>query len=210
MMKTLIIIGAGGHGKVVADAAEQMAHWNEIVFVDLLFPELKKCGSWDVVAKNFDALENQDSSLEFVVAIGDNATRLKVFLQCTSLGFHPVSIIHPSSYISPYVKIGAGSVVFANAVVNVSASLGRCCIVNTGATIDHDCTLGESVHISPGANIAGEVSIGDKSWVGIGACVKQQIEIGDNVIVGAGAAVVSNVSNDLVVTGTPARQLSLS
>jgi len=206
-LKRLIVVGAGGHGKVVADAAEQMACWDLIEFVDLKFPGLSTCGHWSVVAKDLDQLGNSYQRADFIVAVGDNTVRMKALSSCLSLGFNLVTITHPGAYVSKHSEIGLGSVIFANAAINVDASIGRCCIINTGATVDHDCYLDDAVHVSPGVNLAGEVSVGKMSWLGIAACVKQQITIGDNVMIGAGAVVVNNISSNSTVVGVPAKPL---
>lgn len=202
-MKTLVVIGAGGHGKVVADAAETTGRWQNIVFVDKRWPELKSCAHWSVVTQDVNDLPSV-VDIDFVVAIGDNRTRARVFSQCVEAGLNPVSVIHPSAVISRYAEIGLGCVVFAGAVVNIGAKIGECAIVNTGATIDHDCVIGHSVHISPGAHLAGEVSVADFCWIGIGASVKQCLSISDDVVVGAGACVVSNIAEPGVYVGVPA------
>lgn len=202
-MKTLVVVGAGGHGKVVADAAEASGRWQNIVFVDKRWPELKSCAHWLVVAQNVNDFPSAEY-LDFIVAIGDNRTRARVFGQCVEAGLNPVSIIHPSAVISRYAEIGLGSVVFAGSVINIGAKLGICTIVNTGATIDHDCEIGEYVHISPGANLAGEVTVGYFSWIGIGASVKQCLTITGDVVVGAGACVVSNILDPGTYVGVPA------
>jgi sugar O-acyltransferase (sialic acid O-acetyltransferase NeuD family) len=202
-MSSLLIIGAGGHGKVVADAAETSGRWKNIVFIDKRWPELKSCAHWPVVAQDAEDFPS-DETLDFIVAIGDNRTRARVFDQCVALGLNPVSVIHPSATISKYAEIGLGCVVFAGAVINVGAKIGQCAIVNTGATIDHDCVIGCSVHVSPGAHLAGEVSVGDFSWIGIGASVKQCLTITNDVVVGAGACVVSDISDSGIYVGVPA------
>lgn len=204
----LIIIGAGGHGKVVADAARMSNRWNRIAFVDDIYPKNKKCSSWDIIGSiNSMSL---DASAEFVVAIGDNYTRFKVFSNLKGKGMKAASIVHPTAYISPDSVIGSGTVVLANAVINIGSSLGDCCIVNTSTTIDHDCVIGNSAHISPGANLAGEVNVGDFSWVGIGAAIRQQVCIGNDVVVGAGAVVLNDIADKLIVVGVPAKPLLAS
>lgn len=202
-MKTLVVIGAGGHGKVVADAAESTGRWQNIVFVDKRWPELKSCAHWSVVAQDVKDLPS-DQALDFIVSIGDNRTRARVFDLCVEAGLKPVSVIHPSATISRRAELSVGCVVFAGAVINIGAKIGQCAIVNTGATIDHDGLIGNSVHISPGAHLAGEVTVGDFSWIGIGATVKQCLSISDDVVVGAGACVVSNITEPGVYVGVPA------
>lgn len=202
-MKTLVVVGAGGHGKVVADAAEITGRWQNIVFVDKRWPELKYCAHWSVVAQDIKDLLTTER-VDFIVAIGDNRTRARVFELCVEAGLNPVSVIHPSAVISRYTEIGLGCVVFAGAVINIGSKIGQCAIVNTGATIDHDGVIGHSVHISPGAHLAGEVTVGDFSWIGIGASVKQCLSISDDVVVGAGACVVSNIAEAGIYVGVPA------
>jgi sugar O-acyltransferase (sialic acid O-acetyltransferase NeuD family) len=204
-VSVLYVVGAGGHGKVVADAAHRMGLWAEIRFIDKRWPELENCAHWPVVANDIAACE---VGSDFIVAIGHNQTRLRVFDECVAAGLNPVTIIHPHACISAFASIEMGSVVFAGVVVNIGAVVERCAILNTGATVDHDCKIGVGVHVSPGAHLAGEVSVGDYSWIGIGASVKQCLNIGSNVIVGAGAAVVSDVMNDKVAVGVPAANLS--
>lgn len=208
-MRRLVVVGAGGHGKVVADAAEQMNQWKEILFMDKSGSLITHCGPWSVVSED-KISDLLDGSVDFVVAIGDNLKRFRIFEQLQNLGLRPVSVIHPSAAVSRYAELGAGSVVFAGAVINIDAKVGACSIVNTGATIDHDCVIGCSVHISPGANLAGDVSVGDFSWIGIGASVKQCVTITGNVVVGAGACVVANIAEPGVYIGIPAKKNSYS
>lgn len=206
-MKKLIIIGAGGHGKVVADAAQKMEMWDSIEFVDLRYPELKLCGPWPIIGKHLTDLEYPTDSLNFLVAIGDNALRLKLHKEALNCGFEAAKIIHPRASVSEFAEVGKGVVIFANAVVNINASISDCAIINTAATVDHDCKISEAVHLSPGVNLAGEVSVGKETWVGIGASVIQQIKIAENVIVGAGAVVISDIPKNTTVVGLPARPL---
>lgn len=205
-MKRLVIVGAGGHGKVVADAAEAMRKWSEIVFVDTKYPHLKSCSHWSVVG-NDGCLDRLACDAEFIVAIGSNAIRGSVHSTLVSKGLKIATIIHPRSYVSAYCQIGSGSVVFAGAVINVDCRIGEATIINTGATVDHDCIIGDSTHISPGAHLAGEVSVGVGTWIGIGASVIQQINIGDRVTVGAGAIVVSDISDGVTAVGIPAKPI---
>jgi sugar O-acyltransferase (sialic acid O-acetyltransferase NeuD family) len=201
----LVIFGAGGHAKVVADAAACQGCWSEIVFLDDRWPALAKSGAWPIVGTITDYTTHISHSDTIVVAIGNAIVRLALLRQCVVMGYKLATIIHPSAVVSQYAKIGAGVVVFANAVVNIDAVLGLGCIVNTNAVVEHDVVLGEGVHICPGASVAGGVTIGDQTWVGIGSCVRQGLSIGSEVIIGAGAAVVSNISDKQTVVGVPAK-----
>lgn len=205
-MKRLAILGASGHGKVVAEAAEA-GGWTEIVFFDDAWPSCVANGVWPVVGAGMELLGRTNEFDGVVVAIGNNAVRLAKTLSLVQQGAKMATLIHPSACVSRHAKVGAGSVVFAGAVVNPGATVGAGCILNTGCSVDHDCILADYVHISPGARLAGGVSVGQCSWIGIGASVKQMVDIGEHVVVGAGAAVVANVIDGVTVVGVPARAL---
>lgn len=206
-MSRLVIVGAGGHGKVCADVATLMGNWDEIVFVDQKYPEINSCGAWPVIAASLEDLKNSgDPGSSFFVAIGDNHIRDKVHAALTELGYEPVTLIHPNAVVANDTQIGIGTVVCAGAVVNIGAKIGDCCIINTGATVDHDCLVGNAVHISPGANLAGEVTVGDYSWLGTGVSTKQVLSIGSNVVIGVGAAVVHDCIEPGKYAGVPAKR----
>ncbi|MCH8544996.1 MAG: acetyltransferase [Alcanivorax sp.] len=200
----LAILGASGHGKVVADCAESCG-WDEVVFFDDRWPECCINSHWPVVGDTAALLASAGDYQGVLVAIGDNAARAQKLALLRDAGLPLTTLIHPAATVSEYATIGPGTVVFAGAVVNVDARLGVGCIINTGATVDHDCQLGDAVHISPGAHLAGGVQVGRQAWIGIGASVKQQIVIGAHAMVGAGAAVVDNVAEGALVVGVPAK-----
>lgn len=206
MNKKLAILGASGHGKVVADTAE-CCGWQDILFFDDAWPQMADIGNW-LVAGNTETLLSRAGEFDgILVAIGNNAIRRAKLEQLKLSGARLPVLIHPSAVVSSRASIGLGTVVFASAVVNAYAIIGDGAILNTGCSVDHDCTLGLCVHISPGARLAGGVDVGDGSWIGIGACVTQLIRIGSNVVVGAGAAVVHDISDKMIVAGVPARTL---
>ncbi len=206
-MPVLLIIGAGGHGKVVADAALEAGLWDEIVFLDDAWPEKKHNGHWDVHGRVNQFSEWRRRCTHAVVAIGNNQLRMELQAKLDAAGFALATIVHPSAQVSRFAKLGSGSVVFANAVVNVGAEVGDAAIINTAATIDHDCRLGHGVHVSPGGHLGGGVTVGEFSWVGIGAAIRHCIVIGTNVTIGAGAVVVSDIEDNITAVGSPARQL---
>lgn len=203
-MKTLAILGASGHGKVVADAA-LAGGWDAIEFFDDAWPSLECVGPWPVLGSSAELLRMAGAVDGAVVAIGNNRVRLTKMRELRMKGVPLVSVVHPAAVISRYAAVGVGCVVFAGAVVNAFARLGEGCIVNTGATIDHDCELADGVHMSPGSNLGGGVVVGEATWIGIGACVRHYVSIGSDVIVGAGAAVVDDVAPGATVVGVPAR-----
>lgn len=205
-MKRLLIIGAGGHGKVVADAA-LLSGWDRVAFLDDRAGTLTQVLGLPVIGE-LPALREHASAVDAaVVAIGAARLRLELQEQCVAAGLSIATIIHPSASVSRFATLGPGSVVFAHAVINPGTTLGRAGIVNTAATIDHDCRLGDGVHLSPGTHLGGAVVVGDRTWVGIGAVVRQGIEIGHDSIVGAGAAVVAAVLPHTTVVGVPAKSM---
>ena len=204
MMRKLALLGAGGHGKVVADSA-LCAGWQEVVFYDDAWPRVQSCGPWPV-AGNSEQLRLDMAGFDgVVVTIGNNAVRLDKQRWLQQGGAALVSVVHPAACVSRYASIGPGSVVMAGAVLNIDAKLGKACIINTGATVDHDCQLADGVHVSPGAHLSGEVQVGQASWIGVGAAIKQGVTLGERVMVGAGAVVIRSVADDVTVVGNPAR-----
>ncbi|TRO10073.1 acetyltransferase [Ectopseudomonas mendocina] len=203
-MRRLAILGASGHGKVVADTAECVG-WHVVEFFDDAWPQLQNNGCW-AVSGDSNALIRRLTQFDGVlVAIGNNRIRHEKLCELERAGATIVSVIHPAAMVSRYASVATGSVVFANVVVNAGVQIGIGAILNTGCSVDHDCILGHSVHVSPGARLAGGVQVGDSSWIGIGASVRQLVRIGSNVTVGVGAAVVADIADGLTVVGVPAR-----
>lgn len=203
-MSRLAILGASGHGKVLADTAE-CCGWDSVEFFDDAWPSLQLNHTWAVCGNTSVLHERLPQFNGVLVAIGDNYVRQTKLRELLAAGARVVTLIHPSAVVSRHATIEPGSVVLAGAVVNVGTKVGLGAILNTGCSVDHDCVLGAAVHVSPGARLAGGVSVGDLSWVGIGACVRQSIRLGTSVVVGAGAAVVADVADGMTVVGVPAR-----
>ncbi len=208
-MKRLAILGASGHGKVVADTAG-LAGWDTVVFYDERWPDVTSVGPWPIAGRMADLVEASTSFEGVVVAIGDNAVRLRLIRQLAAHGLALPAVIHPAASVSAHAAVGSGTVVFAGAVVNAFATIGAGCIINTAATVDHDCVLADGVHVSPGAHLGGGVHLGESAWIGIGASVKQGVAIGATAVVGAGAAVIADIPDGAVVGGVPARVLRQS
>jgi len=202
-MSTLIIIGAGGHGKVVADCAEQIGKYKKIVFLDDSYPERTKQHIWDIIGKTKSFSQYIDSA-DFIVAIGENKLRLEILSTLINAKAQITSLIHPSAYVSPHSIMGLGVVVFAKAVVNIGSEIKNGCIINTGATVDHDCIIEKMVHISPGANIAGGVTIGALSWVGIGSSIIECINLASNTQIASGSTVIKSTKKNALYSGVPA------
>lgn len=203
MSKQLVIIGASGHGKVIADIAEKNGY-EKIVFLDDN-AAINNCGKYPVVGTSCDAL--QFSECDFVVGIGRADVRMKLQEQLTEKGLHIVSLVHPNAVIAESVSIGIGTVVMAGAVVNPGSTIGNGCIINTGSTVDHDNEIADYVHISVGSHLAGTVRIGKSTWIGAGAIISNNVSICDHCMIGAGAVVVNNIENIGTYVGVPAKRM---
>lgn len=205
MKNKLIIIGASGHGKVVADIAIKMNKWQSIAFLDD-DESIKTSMGLEVIGKTSDAFTYKDEA-DFFVAIGSNATREMIQEKLIEQGLSVVSLTHPSAVIGTDVEIGIGSVVMAGVVINSSSRIGKGCIINTSSSLDHDTVIKDYVHISPGVNMAGTVRVGKGSWLGIGSIVSNNVNICSCCKVGAGAVVVKDITEPGTYVGVPVRRV---
>ncbi len=199
MRETIVIIGAGGHGRVVADAALLLGY-KKVIFLD----DSDSCQG-KVSGKTGD-YKRYINDCDFFVAIGNNAVREKITNEMLIGGADIATVIHPSAVIGSRVEIGAGSVIMAGAVINSDAKIGNGVIINTCASVDHDCTVGDYSHISVGSHLAGTVEIGSGTFVGAGATVINNVSVCAGCMIGAGAVVVKDVEECGTYMGVPARK----
>ncbi len=200
----LAILGASGHGKVVADCAELIG-WDSITFFDDRFPFPDKEYPWLVAGNSGALIADLDQFDGVVVAIGDNKMRARWQDRLVASGAKLATLIHPRAYVSSHSAVGPGTVVLPNACVNAFAAIGAGVIVNSGAVVEHDCVVGDFVHLSPGSILAGGVRVGPLAWIGAGAMIKQMRSIGNACKVGMGAVVVTDVAPEHTVVGNPAK-----
>ncbi len=205
MRDKLLIIGASGHGKVVADIAIKMNKWRDIHFLDD-DESIKSSMEIKVIGKIADILKYIDY-YDFIVGIGNNYIREKIQSELEVMGASLPVLIHPKAIIGEQVEIGIGSVVMAGAIINCCTRIGKGCIINTGATLDHDNLIEDYVHISPGVHTAGAVHIEKSSWLGIGSIVSNNTKITRNCKIGAGAVVVSDITKPGTYVGVPAKKI---
>ncbi|WP_158735759.1 acetyltransferase [Alteribacillus sp. YIM 98480] len=204
MKNKLLIVGASGHGKVVADVALKMNKWESIAFLDD-HESIKLSMGIEVIGRSNDALTHVNHC-DIFVAIGNNAIREKVQEKLEAEGASITTLIHPNAVIGEEVRIESGTVIMAGVVINCCTKIGKGCIINTGSTIDHDNLIEDFVHISPGAHLAGTVKVGQGSWLGIGSVISNNISITSGCEIGAGAVVVRDTSETGIYIGVPARK----
>src|SRR5690606_15484460 len=192
----MIIFGASGHAKVILDIL--LANKREVEKIVDDAPPVEEIFGIPVER----CVEAYPEESEAIIAIGSNTTRKKFALKYP---LHYISAVHPAATVSPFSKVGDGTVVMGHAVVNPGAQIGQHCIINTAAVIEHDCELADYVHISPNAALAGNVTVGEGTHIGIGACVIQGITIGQWCTIGAGAVIIHDVPDGATVVGNPGR-----
>lgn len=205
-LKKLIIIGASGHGKVIADIAEKCGY-EEIAFLDDN-REVRFCMEYPVVGRT-NGLELYEG-YQFFVAIGNSKIRENFQNRLIRKGMKIATLIHPNAVIASHVFVGAGTVIMAGTVINPGCRIGDGCIINTGSTIDHDNQIGDFVHVSVGSHLAGTVNIGNRTWIGAGAVINNNITICGDCMIGAGAVVVKDIQFPGTYIGIPARRKNMS
>ena len=205
LRERLIIIGASGHGKVVADIALKMNEWKEIAFLDD-DEQRKSALGFDVDGKSTD-VNNYIDNADIVIGIGNNEIRQKIQDEIEELRANVPVLIHPNAVIGEEVEFGAGTVVMAGVVINCSTRIGRGCIINTSASVDHDNVIEDFVHVSPGVRLAGNVRIGYKTWVGLGSLVNNNVNIINSSIFGVGAVVIGDITDPGTYVGVPVKKI---
>lgn len=205
MKRKLIIIGAGGHGKVVADTAWQMKHFKDICFLDD-DEGVSECGGFPVVGKSREA-EAYIEEADLFVAVGNPGRRQCIQERLHKMGAALPVLCHPKAVVGSGVQLGEGTVVMAGAVINPGSTVGKGCIINTCASLDHDCQVKDYVHVSVGAHLAGAVQVEERTWIGIGAAVRNNVTVSRDCVVGAGAVVVKDIGKPGIYIGVPAKEM---
>lgn len=210
-VRRFVIMGAGGHGRVVADLVRTLGH-DVVGYAD---EDTDKLG---IVVDSTGATVVLDQTTVLCCArgeqrwplaidavalgVGDNTARAQFLAQIPDAMLS--TLIHPRSWVSESAQLGPGSIVLAGALINSGANIGGAAIVNSGAIIEHDCALGIAVHISPGATLCGAVSVGARSWVAAAAVIIPGCKVGKGCVVGAGAVVIRDIPDGMTVVGNPA------
>ncbi|WCT55359.1 acetyltransferase [Paenibacillus kyungheensis] len=202
-----IIYGAGGHAKVIID----ILHANHEMIIGVVddYFKAKEFKGIPVLGKSEDIkrIVKDYPDARFLVAIGNNNIRMNIVKQLEYFNIKWGTAIHPSAIIGSEVTIGEGTVMMPNVVVNADSVIGKHTILNTATTVDHDCSIADYVHLSPGVHTAGGVSIGERTHIGIAASLIPGVHVGKDTIVGASSCVLSDLPDEIVAVGCPAKMI---
>lgn len=210
-MKKIVLIGAGGHCKVIIDILKNIDEYEIVGITDgringkvLNIPII---GDDSMLQKLYK--DGVRYAFICVGALGNMEARNVIYNKLKQIGFELPILIHKSAIISPYVFIDEGTCVMPGAIINPDTIIGVNCIINTGSVVEHDCKIGDNTHISPKVAIAGGVNIGHNTHIGIGSSIIQNKNIGNNVTIGAGAVVISDVEDNALALGIPAKTIRI-
>ena len=204
----LVIWGAGGHGRVVADAVACAGRFEVVGWLD--DARLERAGE---IFEGVPILGGPECLRRFgpqgiewlVVAVGQCAARSRLAVIAVEHGLKLATVIHPTATVARSAVVGAGTFVAAGAVVAAGVRLGPNVIINHGATVDHDGEVAAAAHVCPGSHLAGNVRIGERAWIGIGASIIEGVSVGADTVVGAGSVVIRDLPAGVVAFGNPAR-----
>jgi sugar O-acyltransferase (sialic acid O-acetyltransferase NeuD family) len=205
MKNKLLIIGASGHGKVVAEIALKMDKWQSIAFLDD-DKSIKSSMGIKVIGTSNDFIQYL-KEYDIFVGVGNNSNREKIHKKLEKEGASIPTLIHPNAVIGKQVILKSGTVVMPGVVINCCTSIGKGCIINTSATIDHDNLIEDFAHISPGVHLAGHVKVGQGTWIGIGSIVSNNINIISRCMFGAGSVVIKDITEPGSYVGVPVKKI---
>ncbi|MCA9401180.1 MAG: acetyltransferase [Candidatus Omnitrophica bacterium] len=209
--KTMIILGGGGHAKVVLDALNYSEDVSVRGIIDNNLPKGEKLYGIPVIGSDEELEKFYDEGIEWIfIGIGfitDSQEQQRRVEMLESIGFQFPMIMHPTAVVAEDVDIDEGTFVAPSVTINPGTRIGAHCIINTGVTIDHDCAIGDFVHLSPGVTLSGGVYVEDHSFIGVGSNVAHGVNIGSNVIVGAGSTVIKDILEPGTYVGSPVRKI---
>lgn len=193
MTERLLVVGRGGHARMIADAAQSRG-------VQPILIEARNI-------EDFERARNEHGTSRCIIGVGFGPTRAYLVECAERATFSLATVVHDRAYVAADVQLGAGSVVMAGAVIGVGTMIGRGVIINSRASVDHDCRIGNFVGIGPGATLSGGVTVGEFAWIAVGACAVHDVSIGADSVIGAGAAVTTDIEASVVAMGVPCRKM---
>lgn len=209
-MEKIILIGAGGHCKVVIDAVLLNKQFKIAGITDSSKKKGERIlGLFPIIGGDEQLIDCFKKGIKncfiTVGSTGNPVSRVKIFEKIERIGYHSPNIIHPRAIVSKFTKMGDGNFIAAGAVINPGTVIGSHCIINTGSRIDHDCIIGDFVHIAPGSSLSGRVTVGNCSHIGTGSSVIQCVNIGKNTVIGCGSNVINDIGDNKKAFGNPCR-----
>lgn len=213
-MKEIIIIGAGGHAKVIIDIIlQRKKNLNDNLVIKGILDdtfkenEEKKMFGIPIIGKINKILE-LPSDIYYIIAIGNNGIRKKIAQNYKKINY--ITLVHPRAIVAENVSLEVGTVVMAGSIVNSYTKIGKHCIINTASVIEHDNIIKDYVHISPGATLCGGIIVEEETWIGAGSIIIQGLKIGKKVIIGAGAVTIKDVEDFSTIIGIPAKNIKIN
>lgn len=207
----IVVLGAGGHAKVVAQSLRRSGGWHIVGFIDEHDPARAGeafCGAAVLGGRAALAGLREQGVSAVAIAFGDNRARLALDAALAAQGWQRPAIVDPTAQVADDVRLGPGCYVAAGAIVEPGSSLGRQVIVNSAAVVCHDAVIGEGVHLCPASCLGGHVQVGPRSWIGIGSVLRDRVCIGADVVIGAGSLVLGDVPHGVVAYGHPAQVIT--
>lgn len=202
-MEKIVLIGAGGHAKTIVDTLERNGNYKLIGFIEREYDKDFSYRGYSIIGIDADLEAIYRNGVQNAVVsigyLGESSVRERLYIGLKKIGYKFPVIIDGSACVATDVRIGEGTYIGRNAVINANAHVGKMCIINTAAIVEHDCCIGDFSHISVGTVLCGEVKVGKKCFIGANATVLQQRSIGNEVIVGAGTIVTENIKDMIVM-----------
>ncbi|MGY6269111.1 acetyltransferase [Achromobacter denitrificans] len=188
----LLIVGSGGHGRAVAEAAAMTGEWTEVVFADDSYPVQQQSGDWRIVGSTQQLPELALNCQAAIVAIGNQAVRERLTGALGELGVPLATIVHPRAWVSKLAEVAGGCAIMAGAMVGACARIGRGAIVNANATVDHDATIGDFAHLGVGVQLAGGVVVEGRAWLQAGSCAGYRVRVPAGAVLPPGSRLIAD------------------
>lgn len=207
----LILIGGGGHCKSCIDVIQMEGNYQIIGILDLAEKIGTTLSGIPYIGTDADIEKFHNQGIHFLITVGQiksASLRIRIFQELLKINANIAIVISPKAVVSPYAKVGMGTIVMHNALINAGANIGVNNILNTGCCIEHDVTIGNHCHIATGAFINGDCIIGEHTFIGSQAAIANQVTIGKNVIVGIGSVVINNIEDNSCVVGNPSKKIN--
>lgn len=206
MKKDIVLIGGGGHAKVIIDIINSMQEYNIVGICDIgsgLVSDIPIIGNDEILENLYS--EGVTCAFICIGSLDRPQKRWKLYKQVKNIGYKLPILAHSTAILSPSAVIGEGTCIMPGAIINADTHIGKMCIINTRSVVEHDCLIGDNTHIAPAACLCGNIVIKSETHIGANATVKQGVIIGTNVIVGSGGVVINNIPDGVVVVGSPAK-----